>query len=159
MMIFPLFAVDNSVFSEKVLLIEGTFRSEGLPGFSKNHIPSLFGKYETENAKNISVWGVNEPLVFDMTVWSITRMAQYPAVYATNTSDSRVWVVQRTLAMRDEMTDNTKWFFVFGFDLILSERYCAAFVEAFIMRTEFFFSSVRRFSDLSFPATLTVTGK
>lgn len=159
MMIFPLFAVDNSVFSEKALLIEGTYRSEGLPGFSKNHISSLFGKYQSENGKNISVWGVNELLVFDQTVWSLTKTAHDSDVYTTNTSDFSVWVVHRTLAMRDEMKDEAKWYFVFGFDLTLSEKYRAAFVESFITRTEFFFASVQRFSDLSFPATLIVTGK
>lgn len=159
MMLFQLFAAQNPAISEIAVLTEGTKISEGLPGFPPNRIPSLFGKYTTGEGFFISVWAVGEPLVFNPDVW-ISKKAGVHSVFSTITVDgTSLWVVQRVIAMREELKDFEKWSFILSFDEKMQENFCVSFLEIFLARTEFFFSSGRRLSDLSFPATLNVTGK
>lgn len=159
MSIFPLSPAETPVIEGKAVLIEGTARSEGLPGFSENHIPCLFARYKAAEGSFISVWAVTETLVFDPDRWTLQKTVQYPALYFQTTANSQIWVIQRTLVMRTEMKDESKWSFVVSFDKKIPENYCTAFFNIFLERTEFFFTAARRPGDLSFPATLTVTGK
>ena len=64
----------------------------------------------------------------------------------------------RTLPMRAELSAKSKWIFMISVDGDVSEAAGLAFLNAFVTRTEFFFSSVRRIQDLSFPATIVVSG-
>jgi hypothetical protein len=158
-MICSLLGAEKPGAVKTAVLVEGTAAVEGVPGFSANRIPALFGKYKTDDGIVISVWAVAEPLVFDPDVWSEKKAGEYSAFYSVPSGNSPLWAVRRTVSMREEMRDRPKWTFVFLFDGMQSELFYVSFIGVFIGRTEFFFSSARRVSDLSFPAALSVAGK
>jgi hypothetical protein len=151
MTIAPLAAQD---LSGTAMLVEGTVWSQGLPGFLPNRIPSLFGRYETGKGVSVSVWAAFEPLVFDPALWQERTVAKNRAWFRVAGERKQVWCVSRTVPMRAGMEAFSKVTFVIEADSSVPEERCGAFLLTFIERSEFFFSSVNRAGDLSFPARL-----
>jgi hypothetical protein len=158
-MIFPVAGLAAESSAGAFILSEGTYRSAGVPGFGPNRISALFGRYDDSLGDSVSVWAVDEQLLFNPAIWEKSELGKYGTVYARMDADSRIVVVSRTITMQDEMKDKGRWFFVFMFDGKKSMEGCVAFVGGFVDRTERFFSATRRFADLSFPATLSAAGK
>ena len=140
--------------SGTAVLVEGTVRSQGLPGFLPNRIPALFGRYETEKGSSVSVWAAFEPLVFDAARWQEKNVSKNRAWFRVSADRKQVWCVSRTVPMRAGMEAFSKVTFVIETDAALPEESCSAFLLTFIDRTEFFFSSANRAGDLSFPARI-----
>lgn len=158
MSLFPLFSAEIPSARTTFILREGTIQTEGLPGFPANRIPALFGRYETEEKVSVSVWAVREPLVFSPNIWVVKKTGSVSAMYSAAEPNSFVWIVQRTLPMRQELKDYSKWFFVFSFDRTVTESASNAFLSEYIKKTEFFFTSAKRLADISFPASLMING-
>jgi hypothetical protein len=154
MLISPVFSFDFVPARNTALLVEGTIGRKGLPGFPENRIDGLFGLYEMDTGKKVSVWAVREPLVFDPAIWTAKKAGSYSAFFCKTSRNTQVWIIPRILPMQTELAEYSRWSFVLEYDTSFSEGECVAFAGVFIARTEFFFSSARRFSDLSFPATL-----
>jgi len=156
MMISPVFAADPASTGDTAVLIEGTVRTEGLPGFSANRISALFGRYQSAGQAPVLVWVTSESLFFNPDAWVAKKAGLYACYYTVSSENRQIWIVQRTITMRKELSDRTKWSFIASFERLVPEEYCARFIDAYIKRTEFFFSSAKRADDLSFPATLKV---
>jgi hypothetical protein len=140
----------------QAVLAEGTLAVEGVPGFVRNRIPALTGSYTLGPLAGIRVYAVSEPLLFDPAVWTERKAGSYRARYTSNRTEGQVWAVERSVPMREELNDHSRWFFLVRCAAGIPEPVCISFIGAFIPRTEFFFSSARRLQDLSFPAVLDV---
>ncbi len=159
MMFYTLFSAEIPSTSGIALLKEGTVEVKGIPGFGSNRIPALFGRYEMDDGSSVSIWAVNEILVFNPEKWKSEQKGDYLVQSAMGEEKLRIWIVMREIPMRQEMSGISRWFFVAEFGGNLPDSVCAVFFRGFISRTEFFFSSARRYSDLSFPATFSIAGK
>lgn len=141
------------------ILVEGTVRRAGLPGFTPNRIPALSGRYETDDGLSFLVWGTTEPLLFDPSVWTQRDFGMERMQRTVTVDGKQLWCASRTYPMREGMKAYSKWTFVISTEKNVRENACVFFLKSFIARTEFFFSSSRRVEDLSFPATFEITGK
>ena len=140
--------------SGTAVLVEGTARSQGLPGFLPNRIPALSGRYEPGKGSPVSVWAVFEPLAFDPSYWQEKSVAKNRAWLRITQDRKQVWCVPTVVPMRAGMDAYSKVTFMIEADAAVPEARCLAFLSSFVDRTEFFFSSANRPGDLSFPARL-----
>lgn len=140
--------------SGTAVLVEGTVRSMGLPGFLPNRIPALFGRYQTDNGSSVSVWAVFEPLVFDSVRWQEKGGAKNRFWFRQTEDRKQVLCVSRTVPMRAGMESFSKVTFVIEVVSAIPEERCAVFLSSFADRSAFFFSSANHAGDLSFPARL-----
>ena len=154
--------LQGSVWAEALsgtaVLVEGTVSGEGLPGFATNRIPAITGKYKVTGGATVQVWGVTEPLLFDSAIWTAKKSGKDQVWYTVSADKRQVWCIARTLPMREELTAKSKWTFMISVGSDVSESASLQFLDAFVARTEFFFSSVKRIQDLSFPATIVIPG-
>jgi hypothetical protein len=157
--IIPVWAAVPEPNRRTFVLAEGSFQIEGIPGFGPNRIPALFGRYVTPGDADISVWAVNEPLVFDTALWGKKAYGEMAPVYVRISGEKRIVALPRMVLMQDALKDYGRWYFVFSIDKRRDETYCRLFIMEFIGRAERFFSLSRLLTDLSFPATMEVTGK
>lgn len=158
MMFYPLFSAEIPAPSGLSLLKEGTVAVKGLPFFGANRIPALFGRYESAEGYSVSVWAVNEALFFDSEKWTVETRGAMQIRSCMTGEKNRVWMVKKEILMRQESSSASDWYFAAEFSGDIPDSYCTAFYGAFVARTEFFFSSARRYSDLSFPAAVSAAG-
>jgi len=144
--------------SGTAVLVEGTVSGEGLPCFATNRISAITGKYKATGGATVQVWGVTEPLLFNPAIWTAKLSGKDQVWYAVSADKRQVWCIVRTLPMREELISKSKWTFMISVDSDVSEGVSLRFLDAFVSRTEFFFSSVKRIQDLSFPATVAIPG-
>jgi len=159
MMFYPLFPAETAAPTGLAVLKEGTVPVKGLPFFGTNRIPALYGRYESVDGYSVSVWAVNEALYFDPAKWTSEKRGILQVDTTVTGDKNRIWIVKRELSMRQELSSASVWYFAAEFPLAIPDSICTVFYEAFMTRTEFFFSSARRYSDLSFPAAIPAAGK
>ncbi len=140
----------------RAILHEGTVRSEGLPGFGPNMLATWRGVYRTPAGTEIEVFASRESLLFDLAIWSRTQSGSYRANRTENAKDGQVWCIERTVAMRDELKAESRWFLLVRCDSAVAKSFIDSFIAAFVPKSEFFLSSMKRLEDLSFPAILDI---
>jgi hypothetical protein len=154
MIVLPAFPAGG----ERAVLVSGNRESLGLPGFPENRIPALYGRYEGDGVPVAAVWATGEPLVFRREVWTARKAGRFSAretmAGTVETGQTRVWAVERRIPFRESAGGPAAWHFLFEFPPGFPEDRATAFLDAFIDRAEFFFSSARLASDLSLPAVL-----
>ncbi len=155
------FAVNLSAESARsYVLAEGAVIRAGVPGFGPNAIPGLLGKYSAEGGDAFAeIRAVRDPLLFNRSLWTETRVGDFRALYNGTERGVKVWAVSRDLAVREKSGIPARWVFVVSFSGDVPDALCRDFVEAVVRRTESFFVSARHLSDLSFPATVRIAGK
>jgi len=158
MMLCGLGTVWAESLSGTAILVEGTVPGEGLPCFATNRIPAITGKYKSTGGSSVQVWGVTETLLFDPSIWTVKKADKKQVWHAVSADKRQVWCIARILPMREELAAKSKWTFIISLDSDVSEGLCLAFLDAFVARTEFFFTSAKRVQDLSFPATVMIPG-
>jgi hypothetical protein len=142
------------------VLVEGTMPREGIPGFGPNAIHGLYGKYAAGGGSAFAeVWAVSEPLLFGNDRWTETKVGGVRALYTGAEKGRKVWAVPRELAVREKSDIPGRWIFIVNFGSETQDEACRIFVDVAVRRTEAFFISARRLSDLSFPATVIIAGK
>jgi len=149
---------------DDAILVEGTETRLGMAGFGPNAIPCLYGRYGTPGKDRYAeVWATDEPLVFNPSVWVVDpAMKRKDILYNGSERGRRIWAFRKKIAVRERSGVAKDWTFVIGFAAgadEVNEAECRAFAEEFVRRAERIFASTRLRSDLSFPATLSVTGK
>lgn len=144
---------------EPAVLVVGTFRVEGIPGFPKNHIPALFGRYLARPGMEVSVWVTAEPLAFNPAVWRSTTAGGAPAQETSTARDGLLLAVECAVKMRPEIGSGGAWTAIVAFGEGIDEDSRGRFLAAFLPALARSLASARFPADLALPAIIDLTGK
>jgi hypothetical protein len=149
----PATAMPASLQTGRAVLVRGTARTSGVPGFGHNALPALSGAYLYQRAglsaagqpDSVAVWYTTVPLLI-APPWSAATCPGMPAEYRTYTAPSAqegatLWLLSSArfalvIAMPPQVTEPCR------------------FLSVFAERFEFFLRYSERPEDISFPATL-----
>lgn len=144
------------------LLVRGTERVKGIPGFATNAFAAIYGEYRVEGkTSSISVWATQENLYFDPLVWTRRTVGGAAALSrALEPGDGR------PLGNSREMEDGSYTLVaaelsVSGWTVFaalppdeLSASEADVFFRSFLERFTHFLAGAKLPTDVSFPATL-----
>lgn len=142
---------------DPAVLVVGTLRVEGIPGFPKNHIPALFGRYLVGPGMELSVWVTAEPLVFNPAVWRPATVGRIPAQETSTAREGLLLAAECAVKMRPEVDKGGAWTAIIAFgegtDEALRSRFLATFLPALARSL----ASARFPADLALPAIIDFT--
>ena len=159
MIFMPLNAVETASLRFPVVLIEGTYLVEGIPGFLPNRISSLYGKYRSDDGGLVEAYASTETLYFSTDLWGKRKLGSFliqegSCVSLENDNKMSVLAVEYRISMTSALANRSVWHFFFVFTPEDTDSFKLAFITAFLDRTSFYFSSARYPADLSFPYKL-----
>jgi hypothetical protein len=141
-------AARSAASAPAALLVRGTERVKGLPGFPPNAFEAIYGEYRLESdGSAVHVWATMEALYFDSGIWASRRVGPYAAETRRSEPEGRLLVA----------TDLAAW----GWTVIVAfppegksgiemDRFLDVFLERFVR----FLAGAKLPTDVSFPATL-----